>query len=296
MEGRGISFSKYSGCGNDFILIDNREKCFLDDVSPRVAALCRRRLGIGADGVILVEGGCSADFRVRIYNADGSEAEMCCNGLRCVMAFLRRLGCRAEGYTIETLAGCYPVAWHGEKVAVEFPPPKDVEWDIVVSVGGTDHNVHHIDTGVPHAVVVCDAVVSVPVELLGRAIRVHERFAPAGVNVDFVEVTEDGKATVRTYERGVEGETLACGTGATAAVLVVAVLLGLESPVTVRVQSGEELTVSFIHESSEFRALSCIGPVVHVYDGIIPAAIFSLPFLPLPAIVAQSSSLPRRCW
>ncbi len=243
---REIFFVKMQASGNDFILIKNFDGRIPPSEGPELARrLCRRRVSVGADGLILIEPPKNPRnaFSWRFFNADGSEAEMCGNGGRCAARFAVEEGISGPRLTFETLAGEIRAEVYGQRVKVELTPPRDLRLDLALSLSGESLRVHFVNTGVPHAVVLVEDLEGVAVEELGRKIRFHESFAPAGANVNFVKVLPGGGLSVRTYERGVEGETLACGTGASAAAYV-AVKLGLVSPpVSVRTRGGEVLRV-----------------------------------------------------
>ena len=259
-----LKFSKIQGTGNDFIVINNLSGAFERfcgdlPVEETVKLLCSRRTGVGADGLILIEDSTVANFRWRFFNSDGSTAEMCGNGMRCVARFAFEEGLAPERMRVETGAGIVEAEVKGRNVKVKLTPPKDMRLNL--SEGGI--TVHYIDTGVPHAVVFVDRLEDVEVGKLGRKIRFSELFSPRGANVNFVEVRLD-RIRVRTYERGVEGETLACGTGAVASALIAAKLFNLKSPVEVEVSSGERLKVYF---DGELREVFLEGPTTWVYDG-----------------------------
>lgn len=262
-----LSFSKMSGSGNDFVMIDNRNGRL--DVEPRTLAerICRRGMSVGADGVILVEPSSRADFRMRIFNADGSEAEMCGNGGRCVARFAEMLGIAGPRMAFETLAGIIRAEVDGSRVKLQISQPRDLRLRQSIEVDGVVHQLHSINTGVPHAVIYCSDLEEVPVRALGRQIRFHPAFQPAGTNVDFVAVLNSQRLAVRTYERGVEDETLACGTGTVASALVAAALGLVSSPVRVRVRSGETLTVYFSGNGPEFQEVFFEGEVRLIYQG-----------------------------
>ncbi len=260
-------FYKMSGSGNDFVMIDNRDSRL--DIEPAVLAqrICRRGMSVGADGVILVEPSSRADFRMRIFNADGSEAEMCGNGGRCVARFAEILGIAGTRMAFETLAGIIRAEVDGTRVKLQISQPHTLQLRQSVEVDGVVHQVHSINTGVPHGVIFCSDLEQVAVQALGRRIRFHPAFQPAGTNVDFAAVIDSQTLAIRTYERGVEGETLACGTGAVAAALVAAALGLVRSPVQVRVRSGETLTVYFGGGGPEFHDVFFEGDVRLIYQG-----------------------------
>jgi len=259
-----LKFAKLEGTGNDFIVINNLagefDRFCLGFTQPQVVKLlCSRRKGIGADGLILIEDSKVANFKWKFFNADGSQAEMCGNGMRCVARFAFEEGIAPESMEVETLAGIVKAEVKGNSVKVKLTPPRDFQLNLKVE----GLKAHFVNTGVPHTVIFVDFVDMVNVEELGRKIRNSPIFLPQGTNVDFVEVKLN-KIMVRTYERGVEGETLACGTGAVASALIAAKVFKLKSPVEVEVRSGERLKVYFNREMDE---VFLEGPTTWVYSG-----------------------------
>jgi diaminopimelate epimerase len=245
-----IHFFKMTGTGNDFILIDNRTRLIdSDHCQDFVRSVCRHKLSVGADGVILIENDSEVDFRWRFFNADGSEPEMCGNGARCAarFAFLTSI-VDTPRMAFRTLAGVIKAELLDVKVKVQMTTPHGLLTSLKTEAAGRSFDLDFINTGVPHAVWFVSneqELESADVQHWGNAIRFHPRFQPAGTNVDFVYVRDPKYIQVRTYERGVEGETLACGTGAIASVLVSAVRGRVVSPVEVKTLSGELLTIYF---------------------------------------------------
>ncbi len=213
-----IPFVKMAGAGNDFIIIEARKNL---DYVQFAKAVCARQNGIGADGVLILDRSAVSDYRMHIFNADGSQAEMCGNGARCMAAYIAaNLKPVKDLFGLETLAGEILAQVKGEAVRVRLSNPKDYRPNLNITVANQKLEVHFIDTGVPHTVVFVEALQEADVNSLGALIRNHPRFAPRGTNVNFVEHTRENMVSVRTYERGVEAETLACGTGAVASALV----------------------------------------------------------------------------
>jgi len=236
-----IPFIKMVGAGNDFIVIDPQPKL---DYVKFTQAICSRHTGVGADGVLVVDQSSSSDYRMRIFNADGSEAEMCGNGARCMAVHITTHLKPAKAlFGMETLAGEILAESQGEIARVRLSNPKDYLPRLNITVANQKLEVHHIDTGVPHTIVFVDGLQEVDVNSLGRLIRNHPRFAPRGTNVNFVERAREGMVAVRTYERGVEAETQACGTGAVASAIV-AYLYEHPSVKTQKAASMKVLTVS----------------------------------------------------
>jgi len=242
-----IPFEKMNGTGNDFVIIDNRSLLIPKAEQAEMARkICRRMFSVGADGLIFIEESAVADFSWNFYNSDGSVAEMCGNGSRCVARFAYRHGIVGKKMKFATLAGIIEAEIGEEEavVRVKMTSPHDFRLGLSLSVGDEDKAVGFVNTGVPHAVIFVDHD-DIPVNTWGRAVRFHEMFEPKGTNVNFVRVLPDGRLKVRTYERGVEAETMACGTGVVASALFAALQKGLESPVEVITSGGEMLTILF---------------------------------------------------
>ena len=245
-----IHFFKMTGSGNDFIVIDNRKRLIdADNCQEFVRQACRHKLSVGADGVILIENDSEVDFRWRFFNADGSEAEMCGNGSRCAARFAFLTGIVDKPrMAFRTLAGIIKAELLDIKVKVQMTTPHGLSMDLKVEADGRTFNLDFVNTGVPHAVWFAadeKELASMDVRRWGRALRFHPHFQPAGTNVDFVYVRDPQHIAVRTYERGVEGETLACGTGAIASALIPAARGLTVSPVEVQTSGGELLTIYF---------------------------------------------------
>jgi diaminopimelate epimerase len=266
-----LHFTKMTGAGNDFILADNRDGR-LNLARSEVARLCHRQFGIGADGLMLLvpNRSGSADWSWQFWNSDGSDAEMCGNGARCFARYLREIAnWQKPSVTFETAAGVVSAEFIGDRVTVGLTPPKGLRLGQRVSTTQGVLEVHSINTGVPHAVVFVEDADRAMVLHLGQELRRHEAFAPRGTNVNFVQVKAPNFIRVRTYERGVEGETLACGTGVTASALISARVFGFSSPVRVLVQGGDELEVSYTERDGEFTAARLTGPATFVFQGTI---------------------------
>lgn len=262
-----LNFTKMNGAGNDFVMVDNRDlkHSLSHDV---IAHLCDRHRGIGADGLIAIEPPQSgADFRMRYYNADGGEAEMCGNGARCFARFASRVTGKNGSLNFETMAGVITAKLLGDEVQLEMSQPKDLALGSKLTALGKEHTVHFVNTGVPHAVIVSDDVGKVDVRPLGAAIRYHDHFSPKGTNANFIEVQGPRLLAIRTYERGVEDETLACGTGVCAAALIHSLLTGDASPIEVRVKGGETLKVGFEKTADGFSKVTLTGPADFVFEG-----------------------------
>ncbi|MBF0550608.1 MAG: diaminopimelate epimerase [Deltaproteobacteria bacterium] len=263
-----LEFYKMSGSGNDFILIDNRSGIIGNDIAPALAqAVCRRGVSVGADGLILVENSTRADFKWDFLNSDGSRAEMCGNGGRCAARFAILKGLAGSKLTFETLAGLIQAEVNGGLVTLTLPPPGAARLDFPVSTAEGMLTVSFINTGVPHAIILVSDINAAKVKETGREIRFHQDFAPAGTNVNFVSVLDPHHIRVRTYERGVEDETLACGTGSTASALITGLKGLVKSPVAVTTTGGEILTVHFTIDGSTVTDLKLTGSARVDYEG-----------------------------
>lgn len=260
-----IPFYKYEGAGNDFVMIDNR-KVRINPGQKLVKHLCDRHFGIGADGMILLEKDDRTDFSMRYYNADGNEGTMCGNGGRCIALFARQLGLineEAEFTAIDGLHFAKILATQDESSIIRLKM-NDVE-NIIEKQGQW-----MIDTGSPHLLIPVENPEEVDVYMEGRKIRYSDLFAEEGINVNFVKITE-GKVWMRTYERGVENETLACGTGAVAAaVAAYSGHHGFNSPVPVEARGGK-LKVYLKAKAGKFTDVWLEGPARYVFNGVINA-------------------------
>jgi diaminopimelate epimerase len=265
-----LEFTKMNGAGNDFVLIDDRPRK-VKLTTDQITRLCHRQAGIGADGVILLVpcGSGRADWAWEFFNNDGSAAEMCGNGARCFARFVQKLTGTKDDFTFETGAGIIRASLSGERVTVSLTQPGALKLNEAVDLSVGRQNIHSLNTGVPHAVLFVPDADQAMVQQLGQEIRRHPHFAPKGTNVNFVQRLGPGDIRVRTYERGVEGETLACGTGVTASALIAASLHELQSPVKVQVKSGEQLEVSFQRQNGDFSDVRLTGPADFVFEGRI---------------------------
>jgi len=241
-----IPFYKMSGSGNDFIIIDNREKVVdIDHLNEFIVKICRRKMSVGADGFILIDTSDQADFSWHFYNSDGGRAEMCGNGARCAAQFAFLNGIAAKKMSFETDAGILIAQITDDRVKIKMPDPAELRLDYQIEVEAGPLAINSINTGVPHVVILSEDVEGIDVVERGREIRSHRAFAPAGTNVNFISIKQDNTIAIRTYERGVENETLACGTGAIAGALVIASQFKTESPIRICTRSGEFLTIYF---------------------------------------------------
>lgn len=266
---RPIPFSKYAGSGNDFIFIDNRAGCLPASIPKIFARLCDRKRGIGADGVILVEPSTSADFKMRIFNADGGEADMCGNGARCLYPYLHEIGLPQTQYHIETLKSHIRLRSEEGTVCVSMPDPFDFHGPITLDIDRHSLDFYFLNTGVPHVVCFVSGLKDPKWMEMAPKIRYHARFQPSGVNVNFVEMEASGPLHVRTYERGVEAETLSCGTGSTAAGLVMARLYNLPPPIAILPASNEILKIHFKKKIVDFSQVELFGPAEFIFKGSV---------------------------
>jgi diaminopimelate epimerase len=263
-----MPFWKMSGAGNDFILIDNRLGIVPSENLPRfVAQVCRRRLSVGADGLILIEPSEQANFKWQFFNSDGSLAEMCGNGARCAARFAHLNGIASGQMAFETMAGVIRAQVMGDQVKINITDPQAFVPQAHLELNQGQITYGRINTGVPHVVVEVADIERAEVVAVGREIRRHAHFAPAGTNVNFVAALAENRWSIRTYERGVEDETLACGTGVVAAALVLSAGKGLVSPVVLQTRSGSMLTVYFSKTQDGYRDIFLEGDARIIYKG-----------------------------
>jgi diaminopimelate epimerase len=253
-------FFKYQGAGNDFIMIDNRDKKFDSLNEVLIESLCHRRFGVGSDGLILLENADDYDFRMVYFNSDGREASMCGNGGRCIVAFARKLGLIDLRASFIASDGIHEAIIDENKLV-------DLHMIDVTEINPLIDG-YFLNTGVPHLVHFVEDLHIIDVDIEGRQLRYDARFQPAGTNVDFVK--KDGNhLTVYTYERGVEAETLACGTGIVASALSAAYKAGIESGEYQITAKGGELRVKFEKQNGYFINIWLKGPAELVYCGVV---------------------------
>jgi len=274
-----IHFYKMTGSGNDFILIDNRRGLIDGDrCQDLVRSVCRRRLSVGADGLILIEHDPEVDFKWRFFNLDASEAEMCGNAARCAPRFAYLTGIVDKPrMAFRTLAGIIQAELLNDRVKAQVTSPHSLQMDLKIEAEDRSFDLDFINTGVPHAVCIVaneNELENVDVQGWGSSIRFHPHFEPAGTNVNFACIDDIHHINVRTYERGVEGETLACGTGDIASTLIAAARKLVRSPVEVKTRSGEFLTVHFEtsrgardSNAAPFTSVHLEGEAKVVYEG-----------------------------
>lgn len=268
-----IRFVKMVASGNDFVVVDQRSsrstgRARLQALAKRI---CDRRQGVGSDGLLVIQSSRCAEARMRIINADGSEAEMCGNGARCAALFLVRLAPRRQkkkSLKIQTQAGIIQAEVSGDTVKVRLTNPKEIKEDLSVRIAGRMMRVNFINTGVPHAVVFSEGLDKIDIKSIGRQLRNHKRFMPRGTNADFVEVKSGDSIAIRTYERGVEDETLACGTGSVAGALIFSLKSGFRGNIRVQTKSGQVLKVYFDRIRDKIRNVWLEGEARIVYKGV----------------------------
>jgi len=264
-----IPFWKMHGAGNDFILVDDRDEIFPAGDTAWLRRIGARRTGVGCDGIILVQASDKADFRMRFFNPDGNEVEMCGNGARCVARLASKIGAAPPQMSIDTVAGILHAEIRGENVKLKMSSPSGWCLDEELALSGGPVQYSFVNTGVPHVVVEVEDLDACDVTGLGAEIRYHEEFAPAGTNANFIRVTGPGSLHIRTYERGVEDETLACGTGIVAAALTAARRGRVNAPVSLTAASGDELEVDFELTDDSADNVTLLGPAVHVFQGTL---------------------------
>src|SRR5438093_6402267 len=259
-----LRFTKMKGAGDDFVLIDNRGgEVHLD--RGQIARLCDRHRGIGADGILLLEEGVNGtDFRMRYFNSDGGEAEMCGNGARCFARFASKIAETQKKISFETPAGVIAAELTDDLVTLEMTEPTDLRLNVRLHVADENKTIHFINTGVPHVVIPVSHIDDIDVRREGAAIRHHEMFSPKGANVNFIEKRGTKQVALRTYERGVENETLACGTGVVASALILAATEDIDGPIWVLVRGGRELEVGVEERGVRYKDVWWTGPAVSV--------------------------------
>jgi len=267
-----IFFTKMSGSGNDFIIIDNRE-LVIEASAKRdfVSKICVPKISVGADGVIFIENSEKFDFKWDFYNGDGSSAEMCGNGGRCVARYAYEKKIAPEKMSFETTAGIIKAEIKGSYVRIKLTSPENLQRNLDIILNEKTFRVDCLNTGVPHTIVYTQDIMNEDVCGVGRGIRSHSKFSPAGTNVDFVQKHGEDELRVRTYERGVEDETLACGTGVVASALLASLAGMVQPPVRVQTQGGEVLTVDFEATDGDenFGEVFLEGSAKFVFEGTL---------------------------
>ncbi|MCD5391106.1 diaminopimelate epimerase [candidate division NPL-UPA2 bacterium] len=263
-----IKFTKMCAGGNDFIIVDDRDGIVPEDRSSLAKKVCQRKFSVGADGLLLLENSSQADFRMRIFNPDGSEPEMCGNGARCMARFAHLTGIVGKKMSFETRAGTIEAEIIDGGVKLRMGEPTNMGLNLEIPLEEGKHQLHKINTGVPHAVSFVDNLEEVDVKGLGRQIRRHPQFQPDGTNADFVQVVDGRIIKMRTYERGVEDETDSCGTGAVASAIIAFSLKKVtEVPLRVETRGGEALKVYFDSERQKITNVHLEGGARTIYEG-----------------------------
>ena len=269
-----VEFVKMSGAGNDFVVIDNRDGR-IQDGSSAARILCDRHNGVGGDGLLLLEPSSKVAYRMMYYNADGSYGGMCGNGGRCIALYASRTGIAPVDHQFEALDHVYLADVSEGMVRLTMKDPRLLNRRMMLPIGKKRIPVFFIDTGSPHVVVAASHLTkkglgTLDVKKLGQLIRYHEKFSPQGTNVNFVEIGRDKSVVIRTYERGVESETLACGTGSIAAGIFACVVEGLAAPIVVLPRSGERLIVNFrLERNGDIRGVILEGPAKETFRGSV---------------------------
>ena len=258
-----INFTKMVASGNDFVVIDGQKVKKSQSYKLLAINICNRKFGAGADGMLVLEKSKVADVRMRIFNSDGSEAEMCGNGARCAALYIGK-----KDTKLQTKAGIIQAEVRGDSVKIKLTDPKDTKLGIPVPIDNRTLKANFINTGVPHVVIFVEGLDEIDVAGLGRKIRNHKKFTPVGTNVNFIEVLSSNSIKIRTYERGVEDETLACGTGSVASALILALSINTGNNVFVHTKSGEILKVHFKKDGAKFSDVWLQGRAKIVYKGV----------------------------
>ena len=272
--GAKIHFTKMVASGNDFIVIDQLRGSLIQRPKSLAVQICNRKYGSGADGLLILEKTKNADAKMRIFNPDGSEPQMCGNGARCVGLWLKSStgskDKKSEIIRIATKAGILQARVNKDRVNIRMSQPKDIKLDLPIKINGRTIRLNLINTGVPHAVIFAEGLDKIDVVNIGRQIRFHRRFLPEGVNVDFVRIIDDNNIKLRTYERGVEDETLACGTGAVAAALLYAIRYTSYAihRINIHTKGGDILSVEFDRMNAKFKDVWLGGKARIVYSGV----------------------------
>ena len=265
-----IQFTKMSGSGNDFVIIDNRVPVMPNENKREFARkVCEPKSSVGADGVIFIENSEVADFKWDFYNNDGSSAEMCGNGGRCAERYAYENKIAPSNLSFETTAGIITAEVSGSTVKVKLTKPVDFLQNIDIEVNGVSYNVDSLNTGVPHAIIYAEDLEAVDIQAVGRAVRFHPKFAPAGTNVDWVQKKNGNSLRIRTYERGIEAETLACGTGAVASALLASYRNQVKPPVEVETRGGDILKIDFKPSDKMIEDVYLEGPAKITFDGTL---------------------------
>jgi diaminopimelate epimerase len=267
-----IPFFKMHGAGNDFILIDDRTLRFPAGDTAWINRISARRTGVGCEGVILIQPSSTADFRMRFFNPDGSEVDMCGNGARCIARLAHELGIAPPRMSFDTPAGRLQAEVDRNQVRLQMTSPKDWRLNQQLKMKDGDREYGFVNSGVPHVVMSIANLEMWNVKQAGAEIRYHPDFAPKGTNANFIAVTGPDSLRVRTYERGVEDETLACGTGMVACGLIAGKMGWVKPPVRITCASGDVLVIDYTLTSDGADQVTLLGPAEHVFQGILDYA------------------------
>jgi diaminopimelate epimerase len=265
-----MKFTKFSGAGNDFVIIDNRQKIIPENEADFVRKVCARRVSVGADGLLLVEDSHVADFKMRYFNSDGSEVETCGNGARCIarFAYIEEIVPSRE-MKFETRAGIYSAQVMEDSVKLHMGDATGTRLNFPLTLNDGPYSVSFVNTGVPHVVFFVDDLEKVDIVKLGRETRYHKDFQPEGTNANFVKMRDGDALDIRTYERGVEDETLACGTGCIAAGITASAMGKASSPVVAHTRSGYPLKIYFTLERQGAKEVFLEGDARMIYRGFL---------------------------
>lgn len=270
-----IEFTKIEGAGNDFVLIDNRSENIKFGVNELAKMICERHSGIGADGLIIIENSTEAEFKMRYINSDGSEGGMCGNGGRCAAQFVLLENPQNCTVKFEALNNIYKAERTNKNIKLWMQQYSDLTPNIKIRYQNEEIKINYINTGAPHVVIMLselpnslrDSLYTMDINTIGRYIRYHSKFAPLGTNVNFVEEINKQKIAIRTYERGVENETLACGTGAVASAILSAIKFEWHSPIEIFTKSKNKLIVHFNIAENNISDVALEGPAKVVFKG-----------------------------
>jgi diaminopimelate epimerase len=263
-----------SGAGNDFVVIDNRN-ARIKDGNSAAKNICNRHWSVGADGLLLLESSEKASYRMMYYNADGSYGGMCGNGGRCIAMFAYLKKIANSQHTFEAIDHIYSVSIDYENVTLHMKNPKFLKMNQHLLIGNKKITFHSIDTGAPHIVVEVNEFASkiklseFDVQRWGNILRLHKKFSPAGTNVNFINISEDNIIHLRTFERGVEAETLACGTGSVASAIIGYKIWKLKKPITVLPTSKISLGINFDVRNKNIQNVALKGPATITFTGCL---------------------------
>ncbi len=264
-----IPFHKMHGAANDFMVVDDRAGRFPVHATDWMAGLMQRHTGVGSEGILLIQPATAdgADFRMRFFNPDGGEVDMCGNGARCIARLAHELDVAPTTLTMQTAAGLVGAQVQGDQVRLTLTAPRDWQLNQSLTVLDRELTYHFVNSGVPHVVIEVANVAAEDLAQLGAAVRYHPAFSPDGTNVNLIEITGPQRLRLRTYERGVEAETPACGTGMVASALIAGRIGRCAPPVTLDTAGGFELEVGFRLTDAGATDVTLTGPAVHVFQG-----------------------------